>query len=86
MGPKSNPSREHEVQQVQADERPAWLAGQIDQVEKSIVVGLHQLGDRIDAANQSRDETLRRILWSAVGLLVAVVTLLADALVGGLVP
>ena len=86
MVAKSNPSREHEVQQVQADERPAWLAGQIDQVEKSIVVGLQQLGDRIDAANKSQDETLRRILWSAVGLLVAVVTLLADALVGGLTP
>ncbi len=75
-----------EVVQIKTVDRHAWLAGQIDQIEMTLTESIEQLSQQIDAANNSRDETLRKIMWSAVGLLIAVVTLLADALVGGLVP
>ncbi len=75
-----------EVVQIRTVDRHAWLAGQIDQIEMTLTESIEQLSQQIDAANNSRDETLRKIMWSAVGLLIAVVTLLADALAGGLVP
>ncbi len=78
--------RAREVVQIKTVDRHEWLAGQIDQIEMTLTESIQQLSQQIDAANNSRDETLRKIMWSAVGLLIAVVTLLADALAGGLVP
>lgn len=75
--------RSTEVSQVRSEEQPAWLGGQIDQVERVLANAMQELGDRITEGDDKRDAKLNRIYQAILGLLTAVVVMLIQAVVSG---